>query len=195
METVERSDRERGPGGGVLVQENRARTGDSKAGSAYGVIDGAGILRGQAVPDKVVVEPHQTALDSTFHVPAGHNALHLAWSVIHIPQAWPDRHIAEIPSDAWVIPRAARVSLQVNTVDRSGGLGINLRHNALPVSAVGKGIGVHVVTQLTEHDSERYSRGQIIAVVVSEIDRIQGWDRGFEGGEVLVKDTVHAGAL
>src|ERR1700684_483054 len=64
------------------------------------LVDRAGVLFGQAVAYKVVVDPHEPADYSALLVPAPHHRLHLAWRVVLVPHAGENRHLAKIPTRA-----------------------------------------------------------------------------------------------
>src|ERR1700733_3055194 len=83
------------------------------------LVDRAGVLFGQAIANKVVVNPHETSDYPAFFVPAPHYRLHLAWRVIFVPQSGKNRHLSKIPTRARIVPSAARVGLKMYSVHRA----------------------------------------------------------------------------
>ena len=52
-----------------------------------------------------------------------------------------------------------------------------------------------MIAEVAQHDAELDRRVEVEAVLVVEIDGIEGWDRGLQRLEVLIKDAARAGAL
>ena len=178
-----------------MIQIDAGGRGQREAGAGDGVVDGGGVLRGEAVADEIVVEPHEAADDAALVMPAGHDGLDLARRVVLIPEAGEDGDAAKVPSLAGIVAAAAGVGLEVNAVDGAGKLGVDLRDHVGPVAGIVEGVGHDVIAELAEHDSELDGGGRVEAVFVVEVEGVEGGDGGFQGLKIFIKDAGGADAL
>ena len=112
-------------------------------------------------------------------MPRCHHALDSARGISPVPQAGKNRNAAEIPfRSTRVVAGAARIHLQVHTVHRAGKLTVGFRNDTHPIRAVVISIRQHMIAQVAEHHAELHGRGQVVAVFIVEINRIQrGYSR------------------
>src|SRR5580704_10678239 len=83
------------------------------------LVDRGRVLFRQAVADKVVVDPHESADDPAFIVPMPHHRFHLAWRVVLIPDAGENRHLSEIPTRTWIVSSTAGIDLKMHSIHRA----------------------------------------------------------------------------
>ena len=122
-------------------------------------------------------------------MPAGHRSLHLARRVVLIPQPREHRHRPKIPSRARIISRAARISLQMNSIGGARKLSVDLRNHVRPITALVKRVGHHVIAQIPQHHAKRNCGRRIKTILIVEIDGIERRYRRFQRLKILIQNA------